>query len=283
MLKKALLYSLTALLTAAVVVAAVWLDQARPDKICRGVVVRIMNADEVNFVTEEGILRQVKSMPMRVAGSPLRKINTDAIERSLAKSEFLEGVECFFDLHGLLVVEATQLVPVMRVFDRDGGSYYVNRTGKRMPADGAYHVDVPIVRGDFNGSFQPTSLLPMMEYVAADEALSALVTMYDVADSCNVRFVPSIAGHIVNMGTADGFKSKFDKLMLFYREVMPEKGWNTYSEITLKWDHQVVGTRRDKRSAYEEEYDPDEDEQATDLGSAQVMPPPPSGQKHDTN
>ena len=157
----------------------------------------------------------------------------------------------------------------MRVFDGND-SYYVNRSGKRMSALGRYHVDVPVVEGHFSGNFKPVALLPIIDYVAQDDALSSLVTMYVVRDSCNICFVPSVVGHIVNLGDGKDCESKFAKLLLFYKEVLPVKGWNTYSEISLKWDHQVVATLRSKGMQQNEEYNPEEDDQAPDLASIQM-------------
>ena len=178
-------------------------------------------------------------------------------------------MECYLNENDYFVIEARQLVPVMRVFDGDR-SYYVNREGKRMSAVKSFHVDVPVVEGHFTGRWTPTRLLPVLDYVAHDEALNELVTMWVVRDSCNVCFVPSIRGHIVNLGSIDGYKSKFAKLMKFYKEVLSVKGWETYSEINLKWDYQVVGTLRDKKPLTEPEYNPDEDDQAPDMASIEM-------------
>ena len=74
----------------------------------------------------------------------------------------------------------------------------------------------------------------------------------------------------MNLGSIDGYKSKFAKLMKFYKEVLSVKGWETYSEINLKWDYQVVGTLRDKKPLTEPEYNPDEDDQAPDMASIEM-------------
>lgn len=257
------------LLVALLTTAVVWANYQQQSQKCRDVKVRIVNADATMFVTKQGILRDLADMNMSPIGMPMSQINTDNIERRLSQSEYLEGVECYFDNSDNLIIEARQLVPVMRIFDGEQ-SYYVNRDGKRMSALGRYHVDVPVVEGHFSGTFKPTSLLPMMEYVAKDPALNALVTMYVVRDSSNICFVPSISGHIVNMGDGKDYESKFAKLLLFYRKVMPVKGWNTYKEISLKWNYQVVATLRNKTELAEADYNPEEDEIAPDLASIQV-------------
>ena len=267
-MRKFLQYTGVILLAAALVAAVVWINYLRPCEVCPDVRVTIINGNAVQFVTSSGVMRQLNEMGLNPVGKRTNQVNTDIIEKRLAKSEFIETVECYFDLNGVLNVMAWQLVPCMRVFDeQEGESYYVNREGKRMTAQGRYHIDVPVVAGHFDERFPPTRLLPIMDYVAADEVLSALVSMYFLRDTSNFCIVPTIAGHIVNMGSPEGYDSKFKKLMLFYSEVMPHKGWNTYSEITLKWDYQIVATLRGGKKKATVEYDPVEDEQAPRLST----------------
>lgn len=268
-LKKILQYVVILLLVGALSAAVVWADLQRGGRKCKGVRIDIVNADSASFVTKQGIIRELKDTGMFPVGRMLMNIDTETIERRLEQSEFMENVECYIDDYDVFVVEASQLVPVMRVFDGND-SYYVNRSGKRMSALGRYHVDVPVVEGHFSGNFKPVALLPIIDYVAQDDALSSLVTMYVVRDSCNICFVPSVVGHIVNLGDGKDCESKFAKLLLFYKEVLPVKGWNTYSEISLKWDHQVVATLRSKGMQQNEEYNPEEDDQAPDLASIQM-------------
>ena len=67
------------------------------------------------------------------------------------------------------------------------------------------------------------------------------------------------------MGNASDFENKFAKLKLFYREVMPKRGWNAIDTISVKWNHQIVATRRVKAVVQTIEYDPEDDEQAPDI------------------
>ncbi len=252
-------------LTALLVAGMLWSRGKARDMACRQLDVEVVNDDSTTFVSVDGVTRTLEQSGLSPVGRPMWQINCDAMERMLGRSEYIESVQCYKDeALGVVHVRVQQIVPVMRVFDGDV-SYYVNRTGKRMTATDAFRADVPVVEGHFGGGFSPTRLLPMIEYVESDSTLRSLVTMYCVADSNDVFIVPSIRGHVVNMGSPDGFKQKFSKLLLFYRKVMPIKGWNTYDTISVKWSHQVVATRRYSQQRTEDAYDPDDDEPAPDM------------------
>lgn len=251
--------------------AVLWANHCSQAEVCKSVDVLILNSDDQTFVTGQGILHELEMNNIYPKGKLVASVNTDSIERVLNRCDYLNDAECFVADVDHLVITVNQFEPVMRVYDRgDGSVYYVNRNGKKMQVDGRYHIDVPVVEGDFTGSFKPLRLLPLIDYVERDSSLTGIVSMYTVRDSNNVCFVPSICGHIVNVGDMSNIDSKFKKLKLFYDKVMPYKGWDAYTEVSLKWDYQVVGTLRSKKSPYFAPYNPEEDEQAPSIESVGI-------------
>lgn len=246
-----------------------WAHQKAADERCVAVDVVIENADSTLFVTPQGIIEDLGRNGFKVIGKPMWQIDASLIEEVLGRSDFLEKVECVKAQNGRLLVRVTQLIPVARVFDGDD-SYYVNRNGKRMTATANYHADVPVVQGHFTLQYPVTRLLPMIEYVERDSLLSALVGMISVRDSNNIFVVPTIYGHIVNMGDASGYDKKFAQLQLFYRKVMPSMGWENYDTISVKWHGQVVATRRTKAVKVDVPYDASDDEPDLDLQTIAV-------------
>ena len=263
-MKRLIQNSILAVLAALLVTGALWARSKSRGEVCTAVNVQVVNADSTSFVTPEGILSDLKSQGIKLEGKRMGDINASDVEEALRLSPYLENADIVKCQDGRLLIRVYQLVPVLRVFDGDD-SYYVNRMGKRMAASSFYHCDVPVVQGHFTKKYPPTRLLPLIDYVEGDSLLRSLVTMYCVRDTNNIILVPQFSGHVVNIGNADGFENKFDKLKLFYREVMPKKGWNTYDTISVKWNHQIVATRRVKAVQQIIEYDPDDDEQAPDI------------------
>ena len=262
-------YILLIVLTALMILGILWARDKGRDEVCTEVKVQVINDDSTQFVTPEGVIEELERKHVIVKGKPVWQINVEDIERLLEESQYIEGVECMFENGGRLKIQVEQIVPVMRIFDGDH-SYYVNKDGKRMTAVSTFHADVPIVEGHFTQNYSPMRLWPMIKYVEEDSTLKSLVTMYFMRDSNNIFVVPSIHGHVVNMGNCDGFESKFKKLKLFYEKVMPVKGWMHYDTISVKWDHQVVATKRDKSVEVEQEYNPEEDEQADNVQTMRV-------------
>lgn len=257
------------MLAAALVTGILWAkDKSRGEK-CTGIEVQVINADSTSFVTPQGVLNDLKGQGIKLVGKRMGDINASEIEEALRLSPYLENADIVKCQDGKVLIRVSQLVPVFRVFD-GGSSYYVNRAGKHMSATNYYHSDVPVVQGHFTRKFPPTHLLPLIDYVENDSLLHSLVTMYIVRDTNNIILVPSISGHVVNIGNVSGLDNKFAKLKLFYREVMPQRGWNTFDTISVKWNHQVVATRRTKAVQQTIVDAPDDDEQAPDIQTMTV-------------
>lgn len=257
------------ILAIALTTGILWAHNKSLGEVCEKIDVEVVNADSTSFVTPQGVLNDLKGQGIRVIGKRMGEIDASDIEKALRMSPYLENADCVKCQNGRLLIRVSQLVPVFRVFDGDA-SYYVNRAGKRMDASAYYHCDVPVVQGHFTRSYPATRLLPLIDYVEGDSLLHSLVTMYQVRDTNNIIIVPNLSGHVINIGSAEGFDNKFAKLKLFYHEVMPKRGWNTYDTISVKWNHQIVATRRTKAIQQVMEYDPEDDEQAPDIETMTV-------------
>lgn len=262
-------YILLLVLTALLIGGTFWARNKSRDEVCNDIKVEIVNMEGTPFVTPHGIISELERNHIIVKGKPVWQINVEKIEKALAKSQYIENVECMIVNGDCLKIKVSQIIPVMRVFDGDV-SYYVNKQGKRMNAEATFSANVPVVQGHFTKKFSPLRLLPMIEYVENDSALKALVDMYCVNDTNNIIIVPTVKGHVINMGNCSSYDTKFRKLKLFYNKVMPVKGWMYYDTISVKWDYQVVATRRDKTIIIEKPYDPDEDEVADDVSTMRV-------------
>ena len=263
-MKKILLITTAVILAVYLIATFFWTGSFSAGEKCAGITVNIEKSS-TNYVTTEFILSELDREGLNPKGKPVNEAGTDKIEAMFNGKDYVESADCYITNDGIMHLDIVPIKPVMRIFD-SMGSYYLNRQGKRMAANANIFIDLPVVTGNFSDSKEPLKLLPMLEYIEKDEFLRDLVTQVEVKDTNNIFIVPNIVGHIINMGTTDHFQSKFAKLMRMYKEVLPVKGWETYDTINLKWDHQIVATKRNKKSRLSiETYDPTTEEEAPTL------------------
>ncbi len=271
-MKKAVLYIFAVVLIVYVAMSYVWTANYVSASECKNMYINIYTSDSVDFVTRKFIIEELKRLKIDPRGKKIQKIDIKEIEDKLGKLGYVEDAQCYTVGHDAIMIGINPIKPVLRVFEK-GKSYYMNKEGKLIPSDERFFIDLPVVSGNFSNKFPPTRLLPMVDYIEETPVLRNLVTMIEVRDSNNIFVVPNIAYHVVNMGTADGYVSKFKKLLRMYREVLPVKGWDAYDTISVKWDNQIVATKRRGGSRLNlADYDPPEDEEGPDIGTMTIKP-----------
>ncbi|MDE5981517.1 MAG: hypothetical protein K2G92_00200 [Duncaniella sp.] len=235
---------------------------------CRGIEITVGGEAKTPFVTAAELARELDSLPAHAAGMPLDEINPQSLRKRLMEVDKIEDVSVVTYTDGTIHISATPIIPVARVFDGNS-SYYVNRAGKRVEATARYHSDVPVIAGHFNPAdslFTPLSLLPLINYINNDSVWRSFITMIKVDSPRDIILVPTIREHVVNIGSTARLDDKFSRLRRFYKEVLPVKGWEMYDTVSVKWNGQVVATRRKKNvaPAAMTVYD---DEEAVDTGT----------------
>jgi len=216
-------------------------------EVCRGVDVEVeQSGASRNFVTTDEVRRLLEEWGFDKKGEPLVSIDLQSIEDKLDGIVNIEHSIAERTADGRVRVKVVPMIPVARVFDRNG-SYYINRSGKRLTAGARFRLDVPIVSGHFDSVFPATKLLPLIEHVSRDSSWNSLVAQIIVEPhDHDVILVPMIRGHVINLGDTSNITDKLSRVMTMYRKVLPLKGWNYYDTLSVKWGGQVVASRRVK-------------------------------------
>ena len=66
-----------------------------------------------------------------------------------------------------------------------------------------------------------------------------LRTKYDWKDG-EVELYPQVTKQKIEFGKPKDFEEKFSKLMTFYKEILPSKGWNYYERVNVKFKDQII-------------------------------------------
>ena len=268
MTKKTIIQLLTALgLIIYLIVAVAWSVHAVNGSVCREVRIIISDDDSIGFVTKEGIIANLEGFCENACGEKIGNLDIAKVAEKLNSNDRIESASVLVvpmkpnpdatdGARGCAVkIKVTPMKPVARVFDGDK-SYYINRDGKHISADTRFRIDVPIISGHFTKDFQPVELLPLFDQLAANSRWHDAVAMVEANSPNSVILVPSIMGHVINIGNISNLDNKLERVERFYDKVLSVKGWNYYDSISVKWDNQVVATKRNKTVAVKNiEYD----------------------------
>ena len=247
MIKKALLWILTLLLMAYIIAAVTVARRWAGDKVCSGVTVTVTDSTTSGFVTVRELISDLDSFPVKAPGMRLDAINTYDIVQQLLAIDKIETASAVVNTDGTIDITAVPLKPVARIFDDNlHRSYYINRQCKPMWATARYHTDVPVISGRFDTTFSPARMLPLISFLETHRSWDSLITHIRVESPNDIILVPMIHGHVINLGAPDNLDDKFSRLTIAYRQILPVRGWNFYDTISVKWNGQIVTTKRKK-------------------------------------
>jgi cell division protein FtsQ len=143
--------------------------------------------------------------------------------------------------------------PIARIFTAMGESFYIDSSGSRLPLNDKMNVRLPVFTNftanrttGLNKKSQ--QLVDDMKkvgfYVLNDKFWSAQVAQIDIVGDGAFEMVPTIGNHIIEFGNGNNYEQKFRRLFIFYKEVLSKTGFDKYSRIDVRYDRQVVGTKR---------------------------------------
>lgn len=215
-------------------------------RLCEGVYIQVVDTARQKFVTAEELTHELGQLPMIARRTPVGLINTDSLGQILRRIDKIESVEVKRLTDGSIHIRIEPMRPVARIFEADK-SYYINKDGKRISASARYHVDVPVVKGVFpDSTFTAASVLPLVKFISEHPRWQHLVSMIEVVSPRDVLIIPAIRGLVFNIGAPENFDDKFNRLERMLDEVLPTKGWEYYDTLSVKWNGQIVATRRQK-------------------------------------
>lgn len=221
----------------------VWAHNQAEKEVCTGIEVVVKENPAMDSIIRRGVLAELDKYPRPIVGTPLIRLDIRKIRRHLGAMSNFESVNTMITAERKLLVEVVPMIPVMRVFT-EGKSFYINREGKVIEATPEFFTDVPVVKGAFSKTFTPKEVVPLVQFIRSNEFLSNLVSMVEARNPQNLILIPRILGHVINFGDTTRLADKTENLKIFYRKVIPHKGWNEYDTISVKFRDQVVATRR---------------------------------------
>ncbi|MFO0330414.1 MAG: cell division protein FtsQ/DivIB, partial [Bacteroidota bacterium] len=215
----------------------------------KDIVVELDNLSENHFLDEADVLHLVEGSGEPVKGVGINRIKLKEIEKKLKYDKHILDAELFGDLKGNLIVNVELRRPIARIVQNDAPDAYIAEDGVIMPVSEKYTSRVLLISGyvkplleseDLNKSEEGKQLLEMIEYINANRFWKAQVAQLDIDRSGRIDIFPQVTGQRVEFGKPENIEMKFKKLMIFYKEILPARGWTRYERVNLEYEGQVI-------------------------------------------
>lgn len=182
-------------------------------------------------------------------GTELGRLEVERMERVLERDPFVLDAETYIDQKNVFHVKIIQREPVLRVLDNNGGNYYLDKNGVKMPPSKNFAARVIVATGnvapytpEFREKRKNTlkDLFALTQTLLTDEFLASFIQQIHVNNAGEFTLVPLVGDQKIVLGSARKLDDKLNRLKIFYREGMPYSGWRVYETINLKYSGQVV-------------------------------------------
>jgi cell division protein FtsQ len=204
----------------------------------------IADSARYRFISAQDIANLVKRYGLDPVGKTFGEINTLAIRDTILTNRLVESAEVFTTPGGSVVAAVSQRKPVLRVISDVKGSFYVDSERRIMPVSGSFTVYVPVATGVIDEQFALNQLYDFALFLSAHSNWDAWIEQIVVKKNREVELIPKAGDFRIIMGSLDDYRAKLDKFARFVDEGLRVVGWNRYSAINLKYDNQVVCTKK---------------------------------------
>lgn len=207
-----------------------------------GIDINIIDSLNTHFISDSEIKNLILKNHPDIIGKYTTSINKEKLEQIINKIPSVKNTEVFTSLRGNLHVEIEQRKPIVRLLK--GKGFYIDEEGRRMPLSSNYTSRVLVVSGHIKDKTIETDLMPLVNFITKDEFWSSQINQIYVDSNNEYILIPRVGGQKIEMGKIDNFERKFDKLYALYKDGFSTVGWNKYKKINLKYENQIVCTKR---------------------------------------
>jgi cell division protein FtsQ len=216
----------------------------------KDVVIKIENIENNHFIDEEDVLDLMQITGENLRGASIGQLNLKEIENRIKSDAFVKDAELYSDIKGNLVVNVELRRPIARIVRSYGPSVYIAEDGAIMPISEKFSVRTLLISGSHANQIMHEEnilkseggedLFYMINLIRNDEFWKAQIAQIDITSINNTTLYPQIGGQLIEFGKLENIDVKFSKLKVFYKEILPQKGWNTYHRVNLEYEGQII-------------------------------------------
>jgi len=205
------------------------------------------------FIDRREVDNILKVSSHTLIGRKLDGININDLEKKLQANPFIEFAKVYADMDGVIHVEISQRQPVLRVMNRFDQDFYIDQHGLKIPLSNNFTAHVLAANGYIDELFASRidtlhtklarDLFKTADFIRKDTLWNAQIAQIYVNQSHEIELVPRVGNQKILLGNADSIASKFHNLKIFYKQALPQAGWDKYKVINIKYANQVVGVK----------------------------------------
>ncbi len=234
-------------------------EKSQNNREALGLRINIKGDNHNYFIESSDIKNLLNARGRKLKGKPMHDINIPMLEKIIYTNAYVDRAEVYSTIDGYVNIDVWQRNPLIRIINSDNEHYYIDEKGEFMPVTNKFSKSVVVANGYIFDHFSQNNLAFASPMPGEDNEKPILHQLYEIAlfmennefwnsqieqiyvnENFELELIPRVGNHKVLIGNSDDIELKLENLMIFYREGATRQGWNSYSEINLKYSGQVV-------------------------------------------
>ena len=170
------------------------------------------------FVTSEDIKALYSNLGYQLENQNLSAIDINQLETLLKKNSSVEAAQVYYSISGKLILDIKERTPIIRLYNTQNESFYLDKFGSLMPLSNKYAARVLIANGAINIPFATVHQLEHLE-----GRLNKLFRKKNTTAVQNTELISRLKLEEDNLTGASQLKELFD----LARFINDDKFWNS--------------------------------------------------------
>ncbi len=227
-----------------------FVEKQHNEKICKSIQIKINQWQNCYFIDEKDIRELMHlSTGTPIIGSSFKNLDLKKMENKIISHKFVHDAEVYRDIRGELFVNIVQNRPIARIIQSDGPDAYISSEGEVLPISDQYTARVllisgtganELIRSDLIDTEFGSNLFKLLEIIDTDPFWRAEIAQIEIDHKGELTFHLQVGKQTVAFGQPVEISKKLKKLDIFFEQILPQKGWNSYEMVSVKYRDQII-------------------------------------------
>ena len=228
------------LLLALVVFLYAFSSQRNNDRKLSDLTVKFIGNDNL-YITQETVNKLLIQNKESITSVPKEILDLNGLESVLNSNSMIKSAEVYVTVNGEVKAEVEQRKPIARV--NTNVSYYIDDQGLYMPLSSNHSARVPLVTG-FVDKNQLENVFIIADKIHNDAFLKKHIVEIHQNEDKSINLKTRVLDFEIALGQIEHLDKKINNLKAFYQKAKKDKALINYSKVNLKFDNQVVCTKK---------------------------------------
>lgn len=197
--------------------------------------------DENLYITHKTVNKLLIQNEEGVTSVPKEILDLNELELALNSNSMIKAAEVYVTVNGVVKADVEQRKPIARV--NTNVSFYIDDIGEYMPLSTNHSARVPLVTG-FIEKNQLENVFTIAEKIYNDEFLKKHIVEIHQKQDKSISLKTRVFDFEIVLGNLDNLDKKINNLKAFYQKAKKDKVLQNYSKVNLKFNNQVVCTKK---------------------------------------